>query len=79
MNDIKHITFYILVIIFIAICFLRPSVLENWVIYKQLPYGHLDTASEPVNFYIKPRYRKPYRYPFQFHKSYPVPHLSHLE
>ena len=79
MNDIKHITFYILVIIFIAICFLRPSVLENWVIYKQLPYGYLDTASEPVNFYIKPRYRKPYRYPFQFHKSYPVHHLSHLE
>lgn len=79
MYNIKYITFYILIIIFIAICFLKPSVLENWVIYKQLPYKHLKTASEPVNFYKQSRYRKPYRYPFKFYKSYPVPHLSHLE
>ena len=56
-----------------------PGALENWVNYKQKPYNYIKTGSKPVNFYERPRYRKPYRYPFQFRKSYPVDHMSYLE
>ena len=52
---------------------------EHWEVYKQKPYGHIKTGSEPMNYYVKKRYRKPYRYPFQIVKDHPVKHLSYLD
>ena len=79
MCNFKEGLFLLLLLVFIVICLSKPSLLENWEIYKQLPYEHIKTGSKPLNYYVKTRFRKPYRYPFQFYKSYPVPHLSHLE
>ena len=78
-KQMYNIIFTILVIIFILLCFFMPGALENWVNYKQKPYNYIKTGATPVNFYKRPRYRKPYRYPFQFRKSYPVDHMSYLE
>ena len=74
-----HTIFLILLIIFLLICVYNPSVLENWEIYKQKPYKHIKTGRKPINYYLHKRFRKPYRYPFQFIKSYPIDHLSHLD
>lgn len=71
--------FLVLVIIFLLICVYNPIVLENWEIYKQKPLNYIQTGSSPINFYERKRYKKPYRYPFQFIKSYPVDHLSYLD
>lgn len=54
----------------------RITKIENWTMYRQLPYGHIKTGSKPLNFYRMDRYRKPYRYPVTFDQSYPTPHKS---
>tara|TARA_B100000123_G_C25709514_1_gene419208 strand:- start:251 stop:424 length:174 start_codon:yes stop_codon:yes gene_type:complete len=56
-----------------------PGALENWVPYKQKPYDYYKTGSNPLNFYERSRFRKPYRFPFQFKKSYPIKHMSYLD
>lgn len=79
MQNITHFTFIILLIIFILLCFFKPNALENWEIYKQKPLNYVKTGGKPLNYYERPRYRKPYMYPNQFRKSYPVDHMSYLD
>lgn len=50
---------------------------EEWTNYNQAPFDYVKTGSDPINFYIKPIYRKPYRYPYKFHSSYPYDHFSY--
>lgn len=74
----KDILLLILIIIFLLICSFYPSSLENWIPYKQKPLNYINTGQNPLKFYERKRYRLPYRFPFQFNKSYPVDHLSYL-
>lgn len=78
-KELTNITFGVLVVIFVLLCFYKPNALENWEVYKQKPFGHINTGGKPISFYERPRYRKPYRYPFQFKKTYPIDHMSHLD
>ena len=75
----KNVVFAVLFIIFIGICLFKPGALEHWEIYKQKPYGYLKTGASPLQYYQQVRYRKPYRYPYQFRKSYPVDHMSYWD
>ena len=52
--------------------------IENYEMYKQKPFGYIKTGSKSLNFYERPRFRKPYRYPFTFTQTYPIPHKSHF-
>ena len=73
------VTLLLLVIILGCICAERKlKKVENWEMYRQKPYGYVKTGSVPLSFYERPRYRKPYRYPFTFDQEYPTPHKSHL-
>ena len=56
---------------------MNPQVLENWELYKQPHFKHIQTGRKPMKFYKHLRYRQPYRFPFQFIKTYPIPHLTH--
>ena len=72
----QYIILLIFAIIFIVLC--KNEAQENWEVYKQLPYGFIKTGSEPMNYYIRRRFRKPYRFPFQIIKLNPIKHLSYL-
>ena len=73
------VTLLLLIIILGCICAERKlKKVENWEMYRQKPYGYVKTGSAPLSFYERPRYRKPYRYPFSFDQEYPTPHKSHL-
>ena len=73
------VTLLLLIIILGCICAERKlKNIENWEMYRQKPYGYVKTGSAPLRFYERPRYRKPYRYPFTFDQEYPTPHKSHL-
>jgi hypothetical protein len=73
------VTLLLLIIILGCICAERKlKKVENWEMYRQKPYGYVKTGSAPLTFYERPRYRKPYRYPFSFDQEYPTPHKSHL-
>ena len=50
--------------------------LETWQDYIQKPYGYIFSGSDPLYFYRKDRYRRPYRDGFKFYQSYPIPHLT---
>ena len=78
MKQVADITFVVLILVLIVLCIMKPEALENWANYRQLPYGYVKTGSSPLSYYERPRYRKPYRYPFTFEKTYPVKHQSHL-
>ena len=69
----------LVILFFIIICCQKKNVKENWIGYKQKPFGHVKTGTNPYNFYALPRYRKPYRYPFQFTKTAPIKHNSYLD
>ena len=73
------VTLLLLIIILGCICAEKKlKKVENWEMYRQKPYGYVKTGSDPLTFYERPRYRKPYRYPFTFDQEFPTPHKSHL-
>ncbi len=51
---------------------------ENWVDYKLDPYGYVKSGDDPVHYYRRDRYRKPYRNGFKFVQSYPYYHAEPL-
>lgn len=75
----------LLIIIIILIYLNKDKILEkigfkeNFETYKRNPYNYYESGASPLNFYEFPIYRKPYMYPQQFYKSYPLPHLSYYE
>ncbi len=74
-------TVLILIVIAIVIYFIYQYkiVKEGFETYKRNPYDYYETGASPMNFYEFITYRKPYMYPQQFYKSYPLPHLSYYE
>lgn len=52
---------------------------ESFQDYKLCPYGEVLSGNDPLYFYNYDRYRKPYRWPFRYHSSYPYPHMSPLK
>ncbi len=50
---------------------------EGWQSYNQTPYNYVKTGSSPLNFYIRNRYKKPFRHPYKYKKSYPYPNISY--
>ena len=68
------------IIIFALIClsylWRKPSMQEQWQNYMSAPYDFLETGSNPLNFYRKDKYREPYRWPFKFFQSYPLPSMQ---
>ena len=68
------------IIIFALIClsylWRRPSMTEQWQNYMEAPFDFLETGSNPLNFYRKDKYREPYRWPFKFNQSYPLPSMQ---
>jgi len=64
--------------ILIISCVLFSYVKESFVPYTIFPFNYIYTGSDPLEFYNKPRYRKPYRWPFRYISSYPNTHCSPL-
>lgn len=77
MFKIEQLILFSLIIILLIVNYCNFK--EDWVGYIQKPYKHTKTGSKPYNFYALPRYRKPYRYPFQFTKTAPYNHKSYLD
>ena len=48
----------------------------SWGIYSQGPFYELKTHPRNPVFYVKPIYRKPYRFPYKYMSSYPITHSS---
>jgi hypothetical protein len=48
----------------------------SWGTYTQGPFYELKTHPRDPVFYVKPIYRKPYRFPYKYMSSYPVNHMS---
>ena len=49
---------------------------EAFTTYTQNPFKYQKIGTSPLNYYPKPRYRLPYRYPYTFHSSYPTNHAT---
>lgn len=54
------------------------NIKEKWVDYVLKPYGYVDSGSDPVHYYRRDRYRKPYREGYKFVQSYPYKHNEPL-
>ncbi len=48
----------------------------SWGIYTQGPFYEVKTHPRNPVFYVKPLYRKPYRFPYKYMASYPITHSS---
>ncbi len=76
----NYILIIIIIILIIGIIYYnKDSLKENFETYKRNPYNYYESGATPLNFYEFPVYRKPFMYPQQFYKSYPLPHLSYYE
>lgn len=51
--------------------------IETWQDYTLKPYNYIFSGSDPLYFYRRDRYRRPYRDGFRFYQSYPVPHMTY--
>ena len=67
-----------LFILLIVAIELVSSSSEYFQDYKMCPYGEVYSGNDPLYFYNYNRYRKPYRWPYKYHSSYPYPHMSPL-
>lgn len=68
---------YLLVLLIIIILFfVFNKNIEHWQNYRLYPYHYVYSGSDPLYFYRKDRYRKPYMDGFLFYQSYPYPHLE---
>ena len=48
----------------------------SWGVYTQGPFYEIKTHPRNPVFYVKPLYRKPYRFPYKYMSSYPITHSS---
>jgi len=80
-NNYFTIGIILLIIFFICLSFFYSNYYtkEGWANYERKPLDILTTGSTPLNYYRKDLYRLPYRYPFTFQKSYPLPNQSYYE
>jgi len=73
----------IIIIIVAVVAFLtleKTGLIENFITYQRWGIGpkskkmypEWDTGSSPLNYYTLPIYKKPYRYPYVYHTSYPI-------
>lgn len=69
--------FLVLIIAIIGYQLLKNVNLENFVPYKRKPFNIWETGSTPLNYYTLPAYKKPYRYPFKYHTTYPYSYLRY--
>ena len=70
----------IVIFVFLSMAFAKLSsgrLREDWQDYMRLPFDFISTGSNPMNFYRKDLYRKPYDYPYRFFSSYPVPSVQY--
>ena len=74
----QFVRFLIPFVILIISCISFSFIKETFVSYTISPCKYLDTGSNPLGFYNKPRYRNPYRWPYRYIKSYPYSHFSPL-
>jgi len=71
------ITFIILFFVYnLTYLWRKPTMEEKWQNYMEAPFDYMETGSNPLNFYRKDQYRKPYRWPFKFYQSYPLPAMQ---
>ncbi len=67
----------ILIIAFFLFLLYDKEIFEGWQDYTLFPYNYILSGKDPLYFYRKDRYRRPYRDGFKFYQSYPVPHLRY--
>lgn len=67
----------ILLILVLFILFYFSNTTEHWQDYILKPYNYIFSGTDPLYFYRRDRYRRPYRDGFKFYQSYPVPHLTY--
>ena len=68
----------ILIILVLSYFLSRDNNYEHWQSYNQKPFNYIKNGSSPLSFYIRNRYKKPYRYPYKYYKSYPYPNMSNF-
>tara|TARA_Y100000389_G_C17404662_1_gene487372 strand:+ start:1046 stop:1330 length:285 start_codon:yes stop_codon:yes gene_type:complete len=52
---------------------------EGWFVYKDQHFGSYQSGyTDEKGFYVRPEYRKPYRWPVGFKSEHPVKHISSL-
>lgn len=51
---------------------------EYWSNYMMEPLNYRETGTTPLRFTVRPRYRKPYNFPYMFMTEYPQPYLTYL-
>ncbi len=78
----NYFLFGVVALIVAALLYMKKDTLfskEHFGVYKRNPFDNYEDGQTPFNFYEFPIYRKPYMYPQQFYKSYPLPNLSYYE
>ena len=73
---LKHLLLIIILVVIAFLCIKNKEQFQNYVLQ---PYGYVKTGADPLYFYNRNIYRKPYRWPFKFHSSYPYSHMSPRE
>jgi hypothetical protein len=65
-------------LLFLLACFYLlvslQNVQEGWQSYEIAPYDYVSTGADPLYYYNRPLFRKPYMWPQRYVSSYPYPH-----
>ena len=64
--------------LFFVIGLYRIFFVERWQNYERKPFGRVSTGSNPLGFYKRNAYRKPYRYPLRYEKTAQIRNSAYL-
>ena len=85
LKKLNKIFFILILVIVFVITLLNiknnclPTKKEGWFVYKDENFGSFQTGyTDPKGFYMRPEYRKPYRWPVGFKSEHPVKHTGSL-
>ena len=67
----------VVLVLFFVIGLNRLFFIERWQNYERKPYKRVNTGSNPLGFYQRNDYRKPYRYPQKIEKHSPLPNSTY--
>ena len=64
----------ITLLLILMVCYTQK---ERFTMYIKTPFDYQAIGTSPLNYYMKPLYRKPYRFPYQFKSTYPINHMTY--
>ena len=77
MISTQKLVMIVVLVLFFVIGLNRLFFIERWQNYERQPFKRVSTGSNPLGFYQRNTFRKPYMYPQKIYENNPLPNVTY--